>query len=363
MKTASKLMKATRSLTASLDQAASDERIVELKVVDVEPDPDQPRREIDKDGIKQLAESIKIQGLIQPIIVVKNPTGEGATYRIRCGERRWKASKLIEAKTIRAIVVSDDKTTAEVLAAQLTENLHRDDMSVPDTVAGLVRLVEEVGRKGAAEQLAKPMSWVSKMMQIGEAGGAVARAIEATNVKDIEALYNLARIQKQDEVAAGRLVTRWASGEAENARADTQKMLDRLSGKADNDSSKPKGGGADKPSAKPTTKHDPEPIGNDGTADDDGDDEGEAPASTRTRAEPKTRTVASTDEGATVATESVTAIREQGGNSGDYKPTRAIGDVYRVLTVNREADRITLVTDRGDLVFDADAFTDVVLAP
>lgn len=360
MATASKLMKATRSLTASLDQAASDERIVELKVADVEPDPEQPRRDIDKDGIKQLAESIRVQGLIQPIIVVKNATGEGATYRIRCGERRWKASKLIEAKTIRAIVVSDDKTMAEVLAAQLTENLHRDDMSVPDTVAGLVRLVAEVGRKGAAEQLAKPLSWVSKMMQIGEAGGAVARAIESTGVKDIEALYNLARIQKQDETVASRLVTKWASGDADHARADTQKLLDKLSGKDDDESKKPQPTIDDKPSTPKKVSGGAGVVtGEDeGGADGEAEDEAEVVETVNT---PKTRKVAATDDGVNVASESVTTIREQGGDGGEYKPTRALGDVYRVLQLNLSSDIITLVTDRGDLVFAADSFKDVVL--
>ena len=81
-------------------------RIVELKIIDVEPNKDQPRKMFDKKKLDELAESIGEHGVIQPIIVVKT----GKTYQIVAGERRWRAAKQAGLKVIPAIVETYDET-------------------------------------------------------------------------------------------------------------------------------------------------------------------------------------------------------------------------------------------------------------
>lgn len=354
----SKLEKSARSLASALDQAASDERVIEVSLDDIEPDPTQPRKLIDADALKSLAASIKAQGVLQPIIIRKNESGSGSVYRIRYGERRWRAATLAGLSTIKAIVASTDQTDDELLAAQLTENMHREDMSIPDTVAGVLRLVDDVGAKKAAELLAKPQSWISKISKIGKAGGAVGRAVSDTEVKDIEALYNLARIQQQDSLVADRVVSKWAAGNVDRARADTQAMLDKLSGKGDGDTDKPDskvtssftekvgatvspGGGEVASTGYSSVTH----------GDDDGDDTQDGDDEQPAAPKKKTKTVASTDEPTVVAKGSTADLQRDGGQ-GDYQPTRALADVYRVLTMNVEGDLVTLKTDRGELYFD-----------
>lgn len=356
----SKLERASRSLASSLNEAASDERVIEVNIGDIEPDPNQPRKQIDAASIKALAASIKAQGLLQPIIIRKNETGEGAVYRIRYGERRWRASQEAGLSTIKAIVSASQQSDEELLAAQLTENLHREDMNIADTIAGVTRLINEVGAKRGAEMLAKPQSWFSKIKKIGAAGGAVARAVSDTGVTDIETLYNLARLQEQDSLVADRLVTKWASGSADRPRADTIAMLDRLAGKTTEDekpTGKEKATAPAAPEAPPAARNTVEPASGatasrSGSRDpDDGDDDGDDDEKPTRKASKTTREAGSTDKPPVVATGSVADIQREGGG-GDYTPSRALSDVYRVLSMNVEGDMVTLKTDRGELHFD-----------
>jgi ParB family chromosome partitioning protein len=98
------------------------DRIVELKVSDVHPNPDQPRTHFDESEIEGLSESIKTVGLIQPIIVRK--VGQG--YQIVAGERRYRATKLAEKSTIRAIVIEANEEQNFSIA--LIENVQRQNL-------------------------------------------------------------------------------------------------------------------------------------------------------------------------------------------------------------------------------------------
>ena len=105
----------------NIDVLSTDQKdvIVDLKINDVEPNINQPRKNFDDAKIGELADSIKEHGVIQPIIVTKKDN----YYQIIAGERRWRASKKAGLKTIPAIVRSyDDKKTREV---SLIENLQR----------------------------------------------------------------------------------------------------------------------------------------------------------------------------------------------------------------------------------------------
>ncbi|MFH0815385.1 MAG: ParB/RepB/Spo0J family partition protein [Methanobacteriota archaeon] len=95
----------------------------ELDIEMLTPNPMQPREKFTKENIKELANSIKIHGILQPIVVRK----KGNRYEIICGERRWRASKLANKATIPAVIknVSDN----QVLVESLIENLHRQDLS------------------------------------------------------------------------------------------------------------------------------------------------------------------------------------------------------------------------------------------
>ena len=126
------------------------EEIVELNVDDIRPNPYQPRTIFDEDALKELADSIKENGVFQPIIVKKSIKG----YDVIAGERRLRASKLAGKKTIPAIIrqISDDKM-AEIA---LLENLQREDLNALEEAKAYKSLIDKLNI--TQEQLAKKVS-------------------------------------------------------------------------------------------------------------------------------------------------------------------------------------------------------------
>ena len=92
-----------------------------LKIDNISPNSDQPRNSFNKDSINELANSIKSQGLLMPILVKKNAKRINK-YTIVAGERRWRACKLIGFKTIKAIIVENTTEKTDALAA-IIENV------------------------------------------------------------------------------------------------------------------------------------------------------------------------------------------------------------------------------------------------
>ena len=112
--------------------------IMELKISQIEPNRNQPRKKFDKEKLAALSESIKENGLIQPIIVTKADDGR---YIIVAGERRWRAAKLAGLSTVPSIVKEyTDKTVAEVA---LIENLQREDLNPIEEALGYRELSEK----------------------------------------------------------------------------------------------------------------------------------------------------------------------------------------------------------------------------
>ena len=90
------------------DEIFEGDKIVELKIIEVEPNKAQPRTNFDEEKLEELADSIKEHGVITPIIVKKQANG---FYRIIAGERRWRASKKAGVKTIPAVIRDFDEKT------------------------------------------------------------------------------------------------------------------------------------------------------------------------------------------------------------------------------------------------------------
>lgn len=107
---------------------ASDETMRDVEVEVIKADPQQPRKEFDEEALKELAESIKAHGLIQPIVLRPSPDKEDEYYII-AGERRFRAVKLNGDKTIRAIVKKTLKPE-EIGYVQMAENVKRANLTV-----------------------------------------------------------------------------------------------------------------------------------------------------------------------------------------------------------------------------------------
>ena len=131
---------------------AKPSEITRVRLSDVEPDRNQPRKVFDEEALKTLSESIAAHGVLQPLVVrsAARPEDDERTrtllagkYRIISGERRWRASKL--AGLTEVPVVVKELSDTEAGAVMLVENLQREDLNPVEVARGLRRLIEEFG--------------------------------------------------------------------------------------------------------------------------------------------------------------------------------------------------------------------------
>lgn len=134
----------------------------ELRISQIKPNPLQPRRKFDETSLKELSESIKTTGVIQPVVV--RPTATG--YELVVGERRWRAAQIAERTSIPAIV--RDVNDSDALVIALIENLRRDDLNAYEEALALKRLQDEHSMSQAeiAENIGKSRAAVANLMRL-----------------------------------------------------------------------------------------------------------------------------------------------------------------------------------------------------
>jgi ParB family chromosome partitioning protein len=149
--------------TATTD-AASSQMVRQLPLDAIAPNPEQPRKQFDDDKLRELADSIRAHGVIQPVLV--KPLGDNR-YQLIAGQRRWTAAKRAELKTIPAIVV-EHASDAQQVEWALIENLQREDLNPLDEAAGYKRLAELFGytQEIIAQKVGKDRSTVTNMLRL-----------------------------------------------------------------------------------------------------------------------------------------------------------------------------------------------------
>ena len=157
-----------RGLESLFEDAApsfeSDNRIETLPLREIEPDPDQPRKNFDEDAMAALAESIGENGLLQPIAVRAKKTGPG--YVIIAGERRWRACRM--AGLTEAPVVVKDVTDEQAMELALVENLQREDLDPVEEALGIRELMTrcDLTQEQAARKLGKSRSALANSLRL-----------------------------------------------------------------------------------------------------------------------------------------------------------------------------------------------------
>ena len=124
----------------SKEEELSSEKIYKIKVIDIEPNKEQPRRKFDEESLDELANSIKTYGVLQPIIVEK----KDEYYEIIAGERRWRAAKKAGLTEMPCIIKEDISAKSNQEIA-LIENLQRVDLNPVDKARGLKILIDDYG--------------------------------------------------------------------------------------------------------------------------------------------------------------------------------------------------------------------------
>lgn len=191
------------------------ERIQQLSVSDLIPNPDQPRQYFDKEGIEQLSSSIKQYGVVQPLVVSPH---KGGKYIIVAGERRWRASQLAGLQTVPAVV----RTTKELerLEIAIVENVQRVDLSPLEQAVSIERLHQQFNMtyEAIAERLSKAPSTVNNIVRLLQLPEAARQALEQQKITEGHARAILALKDTPDQQAAllkNILEHNWTVREAE----------------------------------------------------------------------------------------------------------------------------------------------------
>ena len=150
-------------------QATASDTLHSLPIDALAPGKYQPRKRMDQDKLAELAESIKAQGVIQPIVVREVASGRGSkTYEIIAGERRWRASQLAGLNEIPVVIRTVDDRT--VVAMALIENIQREDLNPLEEAQALQRLIDEfdLTHAQAAEAVGRSRAAVSNLLRLLE---------------------------------------------------------------------------------------------------------------------------------------------------------------------------------------------------
>lgn len=151
-----------RGLDILLPESDAPVGSVEVALGDIDPNPDQPRREFDQQALETLAESIRQTGVLQPLLV----TPEGSRYRIVAGERRFRAARMAGLQTVPCVV--REMNGQERLEAALIENLQREDLNPIEEAAGIRDLMERCGytQELAAKRVGRSRPAVANLLRL-----------------------------------------------------------------------------------------------------------------------------------------------------------------------------------------------------
>ena len=179
-----------------------------IRISDIDPRRDQPRKSFDREALEVLADSIATHGVLQPIIVRENADLEGV-YEIIAGERRWRAAKMAGLSEIPAVIFTGDELKAAQVA--LIENIQREDLNPVEEAMGYGALIERFGltQDQVAKQVGKSRSTVTNMLRLLELPEEV---LEMLRVGDLSTGHARALLALESEDAmlevANRIVAR-----------------------------------------------------------------------------------------------------------------------------------------------------------
>ena len=198
-------------IVSLIESRATQAQMREVPVGKILPNPAQPRLSYDEESLTELAASIREHGVLQPIIV--RPVG--SKFELIAGERRWRASGMVERETIPAIVVEFDEQTA--LEVSIIENLQREDVSPLEEATMFRKMTEAFGYsvRQLAQKVGKDKGYVENRLRLSDAPADV-RELVSLRKDTISHAYELMKIG--DERKRRRLAKRIIAGELSLAK-------------------------------------------------------------------------------------------------------------------------------------------------
>lgn len=167
-----------------------------ISVDQIETNPDQPRKDFDENALRELADSIAIHDIIQPLTVYRSATGK---YKVIAGERRLRAAKLAGKKDVPVYV--RDMENSQILELALLENLQREDLNAIEIALSYRQLADEMNytQEQLAERMGKERSTVTNYLRLLKLPPDIQAAVRNNTISmgHARALINLAEVDKQ----------------------------------------------------------------------------------------------------------------------------------------------------------------------
>lgn len=203
----SPLLAQRAAMPAEKPQILVGDRLAKLPVDLLQRGKYQPRVDMRPESLSELADSIKSQGLVQPILVrplARPNQGESQRYEIIAGERRWRAAQMAGLSEIAAVI--RDVPDEDAVAMALIENIQREDLNPLEEARALLKLTEEFGltHQAAAEAVGRSRAAVSNLLRLMELTDEVKELLEGRQLEmgHARALLGLTVKRQQIEVAA-----------------------------------------------------------------------------------------------------------------------------------------------------------------
>ena len=206
-------------LSSATKDSNKDSELKKLPVEKIQKGEYQPRLNIDPDALQELAESIKAQGLVQPVVVRRI---EGGNYELIAGERRWRASQMAGLHTIPAII--RDIPDQAAAAMSLIENIQREDLNPLEEALAMSRLIADFGltHQQTAESVGRSRAAVSNLLRLIDLEEKTkelldSRQLDMGHARALLALNGQLQVETALKVAKGQLSVR-----------ETEKLVKKL---------------------------------------------------------------------------------------------------------------------------------------
>ncbi|MCB1050256.1 MAG: ParB/RepB/Spo0J family partition protein [Acidobacteria bacterium] len=203
-----------KGLSALIPEGANEEqKFVELAIQQIVPNPDQPRHQFDATKLEELAQSIRANGVIQPLVVTKR----GSQYVLIAGERRWRAAQLAGFDKIPAVI--RDTPEGEMLTLALIENIQRQELNPVEEALAYKNLIEKNGftQETLATQLGKSRTTISNTVRLLKLPQNVQDMIEDGSLSfgHAKCLMGLSGNERIDQMAQKCVQNQWSVRELE----------------------------------------------------------------------------------------------------------------------------------------------------
>ena len=203
-------------------QSTDNDRIYQIEVQKITPNPYQPRREFNDDAIYELASSIREYGVLEPLIVKRiekeQQNGLNIEYQLIAGERRFRASKVVGLKTVPAIIRNFDSKCLELEVA-LVENVQREDLSPVMKARAYAQLINEFGytQEMVGRRIGKSRESIANVLRLLQLPFEAQKALDETKISEshARALLLLPNMEKQRALLGEILSKQLSSREAE----------------------------------------------------------------------------------------------------------------------------------------------------